>query len=329
MALNFDEARNNLLNTYGEQREPSGSEYGEQSEPSGSAEGEQSTPDETPSQAQAAEEAAQQQSLLDTEQAQAQAADAANVAQQAAMQNRQAQAQAQQQMMMFQQQIQQLAEQNKRLTDLITQQNSTQEQAIVEQMNEAPAPPVFDWEGIMYDDDNARQQKFEEFQAKRDEYLTNKIMSQLAPTLDYASKLQHRTERDDMIAQIKDIERFRGIDKMLPQIEHIMERNPEMYKGDMVDNYVNAYLVARGMEALDTPPKTFSAQELVDMVRNNPEAADLFEKQRIAALQNNQSVPAMSASSGAGNAALNNNERPKNFDEAKQNMLSKLFLGRN
>ena len=60
----------------------------------------------------------------------------------------------------------------------------------------------------------------------------------------------------------------------------------------------------------------------MEYYKNNPEFQQLVEKDRLNSIKQSQQVPAMSASNGAVNAALNIPEKPKTWEEASQRTRS-------
>lgn len=273
--------------------------------------------DETPTEEQAAEETQQQQQLAQQEQQQAQQQQQFNAQQQYNA--------AQQQMAQIQQQMGALMERNKQLEQMITQQNEVQQEAIEEEMT-TPTPPVLDWDGMEFEDEETRQQKFNEYQQAHDDYLKQALLQELEPTLKYAREAQQEQEQNNALAQIKQEPKFADIENYMPKIRQVMKAAPNFFSGeDTATDLLNGYLIAKGIAAVETPqtPKSFSPEELVNAVLNNPQAASLMETKRLAQLEN-RNVPAMSASSGAGNAALNTQTRPSNFKESKS-LLQKLF----
>jgi len=114
-----------------------------------------------------------------------------------------------------------------------------------------------------------------------------------------------------------------GINDMVPQLDKIIANNKWLQSEDMSidEKYINAYAIARGVNAINTPPeqpKELTSEELMELYDKNPTFQELVEKKRIEAIKNSQQVPPFSASSGAVNAALNIQEKPKTFDEASE-----------
>jgi hypothetical protein len=146
-------------------------------------------------------------------------------------------------------------------------------------------------------------------------------MDDLAPTLEYAKKGMRDAERTETISSLSQVPELAGIGDMIPQLDKIIASNKWLNSDDMSmqEKYINAYAIARGVNAINTPPeepKELTSEELMELYEKNPAFQELVEKKRIEAIKNSQQVPPFSASSGAVNAALNIKGKPKTFDEA-------------
>ena len=162
-----------------------------------------------------------------------------------------------------------------------------------------------------------------EFAQKMSEYNRQQIMKELAPTLEYAKKGMQEAERTETISALSQVPELQGINDMLPQLDRIISSNKWLQSDDMSleEKYINAYAIARGVNAINTPPepeKKLTDDDLMKLYDENPTFQELIEKKRIDALKNSQQVPPFSASSGAVNAALNIKEKPKTFEEASE-----------
>jgi hypothetical protein len=148
-------------------------------------------------------------------------------------------------------------------------------------------------------------------------------MKELAPTLEYAKKGMQEAERNEVLSSLSQVPELSGINDMLPQLDKIIANNRWLQSDDMdmSEKYINAYAIARGVNAINTPPeepKELTSEELMELYDKNPSFQELVEKKRIDAIKNSQQVPPFSASSGAVNAALNIKEKPKTFAEASE-----------
>ena len=109
-----------------------------------------------------------------------------------------------------------------------------------------------------------------------------------------------------------------NFENKLIELEKIVSSNRWLQSEDMPmdEKLINAYAIARGVNAINTPPveqKELTSEELMELYDKNPTFQELIEKKRLDAIKNSnsQQVPPFSASSGAVNAALNIKEKPK------------------
>ena len=227
------------------------------------------------------------------------------------------------QQMLQQQQIQQILAENQQLRSAneelqktITQQSDEQEGKIEEM-----ALPQLDLSDVAFDDEETLAQKQKVYAQKMADYVRQGIMSELAPYLDEAKRGIEQKEQEDTINFLEQMPQFKEIRGALPQINRIMEQNNNLFAPDAPyeDRIIAAYAIARGANAINTPPKAApTTDELMAMYNANPEFQQMIEKQRIDALKDSQQVPVMSASSGLTNAALNIKGKPQTMDEASE-----------
>ncbi len=227
------------------------------------------------------------------------------------------------QQMLQQQQIQQILAENQQLRSAneelqktITQQSDAQEGKIEEM-----ALPQLDLSDVAFDDEETLAQKQKVYAQKMADYVRQGIMSELAPYLDEAKRGIEQKEQEDTINFLEQMPQFKEIRGALPQINRIMEQNNNLFAPDAPyeDRIIAAYAIARGANAINTPPKAApTTDELMAMYNANPEFQQMIEKQRIDALKDSQQVPVMSASSGLTNAALNIKGKPQTMDEASE-----------
>jgi hypothetical protein len=148
-------------------------------------------------------------------------------------------------------------------------------------------------------------------------------MKELAPTLEYAKRGMQEAEKSETISALSQVPELAGIENMIPQLDKIIANNKWLQSDDMAmdEKLINAYAIARGVNAINTPPeepKELTSEELMELYDKNPTFQELVEKKRLDAIKQSQQVPPFSASSGAVNAALNVKEKPKTFEEASE-----------
>lgn len=227
------------------------------------------------------------------------------------------------QQMLQQRQIQQILEENQQLRHTneelqktITQQSDEQEGKIEEM-----ALPTLDLSNLAFDDAETIAQKQNIYAQQMADYVRQGVMSELAPYLAEAKQGMEHKQQESLLESLEQMPEFKEIRGSLPQINRIMEQNSNLFASDAPyeDKIIAAYAIARGANAINTPPKAApTTDELMAMYNANPEFQQMIEKQRIDALKDSQQVPVMSASSGLTNAALNIKEKPQTMDEASE-----------
>ncbi len=227
------------------------------------------------------------------------------------------------QQMLQQRQIQQILEENQQLRHTneelqktITQQSDEQEGKIEEM-----ALPTLDLSNLAFDDAETIAQKQNIYAQQMADYVRRGVMSELAPYLAEAKQGMEHKQQESLLESLEQMPEFKEIRGSLPQINRIMEQNSNLFASDAPyeDKIIAAYAIARGANAINTPPKAApTTDELMAMYNANPEFQQMIEKQRIDALKDSQQVPVMSASSGLTNAALNIKGKPQTMDEASE-----------
>ena len=242
--------------------------------------------------------------------------DAVNTAEIAAQTAQEKDAQLQQAL----QEIEALRAQNEQMQGTITELSQQNEENLIE---EALQPPVLDINGLAFATEDEVKQAQADYAQRMSEYNRQQIMKELEPTLAYAKKGMQEAERNETLSALSQVPELAGINDMLPQLEKIIANNKWLQSDDMPmeEKFINAYAIARGVNAINTPPeepKELTSEELMELYDKNPTFQELVEKKRIEAIKNSQQVPPFSASSGAVNAALNIKEKPKTFEEASE-----------
>jgi exonuclease VII small subunit len=217
------------------------------------------------------------------------------------------------------QQIEALQAQNQQMQGAIEELSNKNEENLIE---EAMQPPTLDINGLAFADEETIANELSAYAQKMSAYNRKEFEKEYEPVLEFAKKGMQEEEKARVLSDLSEAPELQGIKEMMPQIERIIANNKWLQSGDMPldEKYVNAYAIARGVNAINTPPpepqKELTSEELMQLYESNPAFQELVEKKRIDAIKNSQQVPPFSASSGAVNAALNIKEKPKTFDEA-------------
>ena len=196
--------------------------------------------------------------------------------------------------------------------DELSRQN---EQEIVE---DALQPPELDINALAFADEDTIKAAQAKYAADMAEYNRQAFMKEFAPVIEQANEAKLTKEKNDVIAALSQLPELKGIEGMLPQLDRIIANNKGLSSEDvpLYEKYITAYAIAMGVNSMNTPPaepKEPTTDELMALYNSNPEFQELVEKQRIEQVKKSQQVPPFSASSGAVNAALNIQEKPKTF----------------
>ena len=253
------------------------------------------------------EQPAEEEALLD---------DAVNTAELAAQTAQQKDMQLQQAM----QELEALRAQNQQMQGTITELSKKNEENLLE---EALQMPTLDVNGLAF----ATEEEIAEAQAKYANqmaaFVKDGIMKEISPFVEQAKEGIREREKNDTLDALSEVQELAGIRELLPQLDKIIANNRWLQSEDMSmdEKYINAYAIARGVNAINTPteePKELTSEELMELYDKNPTFQELVEKKRLETIKQSQQVPPFSASSGAVNAALNIKEKPKTFEEASE-----------
>ena len=230
---------------------------------------------------------------------------------------------AQQKDMQLQQALQELEAlkaQNQQMQGTLEELSKKNEENLIE---EAMQMPTLDVNALAFMSDEEIAQKQNEYAQQMAEFVKAGVMKEVSPFVEQAKEGMYQKEKADTLSALAQVPELAGINDMLPQLDRIIANNKWLQSEDMSidEKYINAYAIARGVNAINTPPeqpKELTSEELMELYDKNPTFQELVEKKRIEAIKNSQQVPPFSASSGAVNAALNIKEKPKTFEEASE-----------
>ena len=192
------------------------------------------------------------------------------------------------------------------------------EEHIVE---EALEPPVLDISSLAFADEDTIREAQAQYAQQMADYNRQAFMKEFAPVIEQANKAKYDEEKSNVISVLSQIPELQGIETMVPQLDKIIKNNRVLSSDDIPidEKFIMAYAMARGVNAINTPPQEHKEPSVDDMMKlynDNPEFQELVEKQRLDKVKNSQQVPLFSASSGAVNAALDIKEEPKGWDDA-------------
>ena len=251
--------------------------------------------------------------------------EATNTAQMAAQMAQEKDMQLQQMM----QELEALRSANQQMQGTLDELSRRNEENLIE---EALEMPTLDINGLAFADADTMAKAQNDYAQKMAAYVRGGVMKELEPFVNQAKEGMYQKEKDETLSALSEVSELKGIKEMLPQLDRIIASNKWLSSDDMSieEKYINAYAIARGVNAINTPPeepKELTDDDLMELYDKNPTFQELIEKKRIEAIKNSQQVPPFSASSGAVNAALNIEEKPKTFEEASERTRKMFGLG--
>lgn len=218
------------------------------------------------------------------------------------------------------QELEALKAQNQQMQGTLEELSKKNEENLIE---EAMQMPTLDVNSLAFATEDEVKQAQAEYAKQMAEFVKAGVMKEVSPFVEQAKEGIYQKEKAETLSALSQVPELEGINDMLPQLDKIISNNKWLQSDDMPidEKYINAYAIARGVNAINTPPeqpKELTSEELMELYDNNPTFQELVEKKRIESIKNSQQVPPFSASSGAINAALNIKEKPKTFEEASE-----------
>lgn len=210
----------------------------------------------------------------------------------------------------------------------MNQQSQMAEEAIDNSMTQPAVEvvmPVLDTSKWDYMDDAGRQAATAEYNRQMGDYINGMVksgissaMAEIAPIRqDYENKRKIAAD-DAAKSQLYSNPNFADFRENEALMERIIGGAPGMERMEPSQRYLIAGLAARGYR---NNPAQLSAQQLVDMVRKNPDAMKMLDVQRAQDVaQKNASAPPVIPSSGMATASAIPYESPKNMDDVKSRM---------
>ena len=216
--------------------------------------------------------------------------------------------------------IELLKAQNQQMQGSIDELSRQNEENLIE---EALQMPTLDINGLAFSTEEEVAKAQAEYAQKMSEFVKAGVMKEVSPFVEQAKEGIYQKEKAETISALSQIPELAGINEMIPQLDMIIANNRWLQSDDMSieEKFINAYAIAKGVNAMNTPPeqpKELTDEDLMKLYDENPTFQELIEKKRLDAIKNSQQVPPFSASSGAVNAALNIKEKPKTFEEASE-----------
>ena len=221
------------------------------------------------------------------------------------------------------QELEALKAQNQQMQGTLEELSKKNEENLIE---EAMQMPTLDVNALAFATEDEVAQAQSAYAQQMAEFVKAGVMKEMSPFVEQAKEGIYQKEKTETLEALSQVKELNGIKDMLPQLDKIIANNKWLQSDDMPmdEKFINAYAIARGVNAINTPPvepeppKELTAEELMELYDKNPTFQELVEKKRLDAIKQSQQVPPFSASSGAVNAALNIKEKPKSWDDASE-----------
>lgn len=216
--------------------------------------------------------------------------------------------------------LEMLKAQNQQMQGTLDELSKQNEEHLIE---EALQMPTLDINSLAFATDEEVAQAQADYAQQMSEFVKAGVMKEVSPFVEQAKEGIYQKEKAETLSALSQVPELAGINDMIPQLDKIIANNKWLQSDDMPieEKFINAYAIAKGVNAINTPPepeKKLTDDDLMKLYDENPTFQELIEKKRIEAIRNSQQVPPFSASSGAVNAALNIKEKPKTFEEASE-----------
>lgn len=231
---------------------------------------------------------------------------------------------------------QQAQAENAQLKALMQEQNTAARETV---MDDAMTPPVPtmpqmpDFAELAYMSEEEKNRVMSEFTNGLMDSVKNDVLTTVQPFIEKARQAEQLEMENAIIAQMSDpASDLPDFDKLLPQMKQIIQNNPLLSSAENPEEkWINAYVMAVGSNAIDQPKKDklsddekslLTNDDFIDMYRKNKDLQRLVAQDTLQAANEGQAIPTFSAGGDAGNVALNIQEKPKDFDQAKAGMFS-------
>jgi len=203
-------------------------------------------------------------------------------------------------------------------------QQTVQEQSEVVEESELTKllePPVLDFSVMEFTDPDLKRAAFEDYSKKLAEYSRAQakadLEAQIAPMLENYHREETLARENNAISALSGMQEMPGFAEDLPQIKALLENHKTLMGIEPQERYMLGYFINRGINAGKAPAKT--PEQIAGEAMANPEVMRIIEAKRAADIEaKNAQVPTLAASQGLATSAVNVNEAPRDFDEARK-----------
>lgn len=181
--------------------------------------------------------------------------------------------------------------------------------------------PSLDITAIMYGSDEDAKNAKDAFVKG----MLGRIERDAQPIMQRYSEAKQTLAREDAAKICAAMEELAGFNDVRPRLERMIDGN-EMLKSwtNPTEQYITAYLINKGAEALQKEGSEPDIAELMEMYHGNEQFRNAVEQERLDALKARGDVPPTPAGTGLSAAEPYKYQAPKTMAEAKKN-VRKMF----
>ena len=215
--------------------------------------------------------------------------------------------------------VEALRTENEHLKGLLRETQESNQENIEGLSNEMPELDLSD---LTFADDEQVAQRTTDYMRKAMEYAqrtaeTN-VLKKLEPIISKAQQSAELQEQAEVLSVLENVPSLSGIKEAAPQLKNIISTHKALQSPNLSteEKMITAYAILQGVNGINSRNQKPTHDDFVSMYEQSPELQQLVEQKRAEKLKDSQQVPNLSPSSGAGNVALNIQEKPKNLKEA-------------
>ena len=219
----------------------------------------------------------------------------------------------------------QLSEQLKSIISSQKQQNETAQETIEQEAQNQPNIDI-DISELQYLSDEERAERLNKFISGVENRTRESVMKEFQPVMDDYKRRQQSAEDEAVKTTLAGQQQFKGFADNEQSINSIIQRTPELQSLPPEKKYTLAYLINRGVNAMNSEAKPRSIDDIVNEVASNPDAMRMIEAKRAQTINDsNKQIPILSSSNSSGVAPATVDRTPKTLAEALEK--SRKMLG--
>ncbi len=185
------------------------------------------------------------------------------------------------------------------------------------------AYPRFEISAMMYGTPEEQQAAADKYTEELVKFLTEKNAPQMAK---YAEAKRYMANLD-AAEVLSHMDELKGFGDMRPRLDEMIKSHAILSNWeDPFESYITAYLIQKGIEAMEKEGVEPTVEELMNVYRNNTSFRDAVERERLEALKKMENIPPTPESAGMGSAEPYRPTKAKSLREARE-IARKAFRG--